>query len=387
MCYGAVMNTVPARGFASLIIIIALAVLVATGGYFYLAHTGVVPGFKMSQTATSTTSSEDDGWFYIKEWGIDVKRPDGMKDLIYSVDTDFSDGIGFSTIALAALARAENKPEDGIYWCDANHHPLGELSRTTTLQNWIYNPQTTVKIGAYYYVFTTPQSTCSEKKDTTDLQTKELHTLSNWFEQHAQEAIRSHGQATVTSSVHSEAAVPQGWKVFHNIAYGYEFAYPPQFPAPEFLPPNHGPDPSVIIDRTHDDVADAAHSNDAFVQYLTWKVDQYPGGTATTSQNHSIGVKVGPLQRPAYDLDPGYIELYDAKTEKNVTVNGIVWEQVQIARFGEFGDVYFIPTTDISQEVVYRTVHGNHRYLININDAGDVPQILSTFHFTDADGQ
>lgn len=204
LCYRSGMNASPARGLAPLIIIIVLAALVAAGGCLYLAHTGTVPGFRLLQTATSTPSSEEE-WMYIKEWGIDVKKPDGMKDLVYGIDPDFSNGAGFSTTALVSVARAEDRPVQGIYWCDADQGPIGGLFRTTNLQDLKSFEQTTaVKIGNYYYTFETPQATCSEKSHIIDLQTKETHLLTEWFAQGGM--IRPHDQPSGVTNNTTNAA-------------------------------------------------------------------------------------------------------------------------------------------------------------------------------------
>ncbi len=154
-----------------ILIIITFVIVLVGGAWAYQRY-----AISKSQLSIS---NENKGYFEIKQAGLKFKITDDIKDLTYSIKTDAVNGAKYISFSTQQL---QNK--GGIH-CSAQEtalSPLGELDV------WQQDPATPggfanytylIKSNNFYVTYHTPQATCSDIKAVQDLQTKQLHSLSD----------------------------------------------------------------------------------------------------------------------------------------------------------------------------------------------------------------
>jgi hypothetical protein len=161
--------------FLTLVIIL---VAFLSAGYWYWHEKS-----SDSTVPNRTIETEEDKWLYVKEWGIDVRKPVGMPDLQYALqdlyDDEHTSSIGFSNERLVSAERAEIT--DTIFYCTPEAGPGGYLTRTTDSRGWqasdAWWSDDAVQLGEYYYLFFSSQATCSDNPSTQAIQSELKRSL------------------------------------------------------------------------------------------------------------------------------------------------------------------------------------------------------------------
>lgn len=174
------------KGFSLLFVIIIVAAVLGAGYWYWKNDAGTL--------LTIPSSDTESTWLHIKEWGIDIRKPEDAPDLAYGIkkisDAQEFEFVGFSTTRLATAERS--KTTDSTFYCDAKAGPGGSLTRTTHPENWPAElSDGSIHLGEYYYLYSTSQAACSEDKSVQALQS-ELKRGLNINGESLKENIRLH---------------------------------------------------------------------------------------------------------------------------------------------------------------------------------------------------
>lgn len=126
------------------------------------------------------SGADENGYYVVKEIGAKFKPGNDLKDLTYIVFTE-ADGdirIIFSTRSLMSAAYQNNNDTQ----CGPGSHPLGSIAKTKGVAPSPQTPDNSSgallkQFEGYYISRTTPQSSCSESKEATDLETSQNQKL------------------------------------------------------------------------------------------------------------------------------------------------------------------------------------------------------------------
>lgn len=116
----------------------------------------------------------------IKEWNVEFDVPVNVPDLIYEKYEDIEDTkLTYEIIEFSSesLIKADEISIDPIkQYCGAEEGPLGTLTRTKELTEYL-SGRDEVKIGDYYYIYLSPQATCSDDEKVRNLQSSQKLSL------------------------------------------------------------------------------------------------------------------------------------------------------------------------------------------------------------------
>lgn len=134
--------------------------------------------------ASAQKAESADEFFVIKEWDVKFKPADKLTGLAYAIKEDMYSY--FSTTSLMSSALTADKPPNIGSYCDVTGGAIGAISRGKKGEEYqagqMYEDvKDAKKIGDYYYVVGSPQSTCSNDKATADLQTAQIKLLKTSF--------------------------------------------------------------------------------------------------------------------------------------------------------------------------------------------------------------
>lgn len=185
-------------------VIVVLLVLVLGGlGYWYwyktkdlnqqiTTNTAKIAALEADKTKleeakkVAEAKAKDDSGSYvtIKEWNIQFKPVDKLSGVNYAIKGGSISY--FSTTSLMSSALTTDKKPDSGSLCDVTEGAIGSIARGKkgeefSVGQMFENVKDAKKIGDYYYVLVSPQSTCSEDKATADLQTAQIKLLKESF--------------------------------------------------------------------------------------------------------------------------------------------------------------------------------------------------------------
>jgi cell division protein FtsL len=137
------------------------------------------------KVVAGTTQVAQTSQFYdIKEFGVRFKKSADLLEPIGVVNTSLGTS-GFSSQGLMNAAFVADSKVNSTSSCSPNNSPLGGISRGKTGQTFqsttFDKAQGAIKIGEFYYVLITPQSTCSQDTTAQAISTKQVAAFKTAF--------------------------------------------------------------------------------------------------------------------------------------------------------------------------------------------------------------
>lgn len=175
------------RGFISILLLLLLLILLAALAYWFFGRSAQPAANQDAAPVVTQTADTNTGYLVISEFGVRFKLPEGVDELIYKIrqfESESTEGQMIKTADMAskALVDAEAKVTTGSNNCTADTAPLGTLSRYQKgdLVRDVPVEQSgsgAVKVGDYYYLYSTPQANCSMDDGVNELAASQLKAV------------------------------------------------------------------------------------------------------------------------------------------------------------------------------------------------------------------
>ncbi len=142
---------------------------------------------KKDINSAKTATDASDGYYQLKEWGVEFKTTTDTADLTYLTQSG-GNTISLSSRSLmsaAVAAYAAAKADQAVSSdCSPVTNALGQMSRYKTKAEipTASGPVATKTIGNYIYGYTPSQASCSKDKIASDTQTKQSSVLKSSFD-------------------------------------------------------------------------------------------------------------------------------------------------------------------------------------------------------------